>query len=560
MTRRAFSVLLLAALTMIGLAPPPVSADAPPPTGDEGMTVMAQGPVHEAYAEPSVRGPRPAPVVAKQPPDPIPEVPPDQRPADENSAWIPGYWAWDDAQSQFVWISGIWRVPPPGMLWVPGYWHQVDDGWQWVAGFWSTQDAEQTTYLPQPPDPIADAPPPAPDANSFYVPGCWTWVTSEYRWRPGFWVGYRPGWVWVNAGYIWTPAGYIFCDGHWDYPLDTRGLLFAPVVFTQNLWTRPGWFYQPQYVVYNNFLLDALFVRLANRHYYFGDYFARTGFTPWFDFRMGHAYDPLFSYYRWSHRDNPRWSSEVQRVYAQRAKGEFPRPAHTFAEQTRLIEKARASGQTAQLAHLTAIAPLKQVDKTVVKLQPVPKARQDEARKYSEQVRGLMKQRSTEELRVHRQGPAPGAIRKPEPPAPTPRPATPPTPAPKKPEPPAPTPRPATPPAPKKPEPPAPTPKPATPPAPTPRPATPPAPTPKPATPPAPTPKPATPPAPTPKPATPPAPTPKPATPPAPHVQAPPATAPHTLKYDVPKAPQPATPKQAPPRPEHPAPHPATKH
>ena len=54
--------------------------------------------------------------------------------------------------------------------------------------------------------------------------------------------------VWIGAALRWTPAGYVFVDGYWDYPLEDRGLLFAPVYFKQPLWRNPDWCYQPSYV------------------------------------------------------------------------------------------------------------------------------------------------------------------------------------------------------------------------------------------------------------------------------------------------------------------------
>src|SRR4029078_2257878 len=80
--------------------------------------------------------PAPSPVVKKQPPDPIEELPPDQKPEGDNVQWIPGYWHWDDESSQFIWISGFWRQVPPGRVWVPGSWRAANGGSQWVPGFW----------------------------------------------------------------------------------------------------------------------------------------------------------------------------------------------------------------------------------------------------------------------------------------------------------------------------------------------------------------------------------------------------------------------------------------
>ena len=94
----------------------------------EGVEVMARGPVHEAFAEVAIRSPRPSPVVDKQPPNPIEEMPPDQKPEGANVVWLPGYWAWDDDRSDFIWVSGIWRDLPPDRQWVAGYWNQVEGG------------------------------------------------------------------------------------------------------------------------------------------------------------------------------------------------------------------------------------------------------------------------------------------------------------------------------------------------------------------------------------------------------------------------------------------------
>ena len=63
-------------------------------------------------------------------------MPPDQKPAGQNVQWIPGYWSWDVSRNDYLWVSGIWREPPPNSQWVPGYWHQVEGGSQWVPGTW----------------------------------------------------------------------------------------------------------------------------------------------------------------------------------------------------------------------------------------------------------------------------------------------------------------------------------------------------------------------------------------------------------------------------------------
>src|SRR5262249_27595605 len=148
----------------------PQDAAAPP----AGVEVQARGPVHEAYAEPSEARPLPSPLVTKDPPPALEEVPPDEKPEGDNVEGIPGYWAYDDDRSDFVWVSGFWRVPPPGRQWMPGSWQEVEGGWHWVPGFWQAADQEEAEYLPVPPPSVDNGPStPEPDEASDYVPGCW---------------------------------------------------------------------------------------------------------------------------------------------------------------------------------------------------------------------------------------------------------------------------------------------------------------------------------------------------------------------------------------------------
>src|SRR6266545_2128912 len=80
---------------------PARTEEAPPPP--DGVEVLARGPVHEAFAEPLDFRPQPGHVVKKQPPEPVDEMPPDQKPEGDDVSWIPGYWHWDDDQDDFLW-------------------------------------------------------------------------------------------------------------------------------------------------------------------------------------------------------------------------------------------------------------------------------------------------------------------------------------------------------------------------------------------------------------------------------------------------------------------------
>jgi len=126
-------------------------ADSPINDQDQEVEFLTRGPMHEAFAEPYQANPEETLVVAKQPPEPINELPPNYRPEGNDVAWIPGYWAWDDERTDFIWISGVWRDFPPGQQWIPGYWHQVPTGYQYVGGFWIGGDVADVAYLPTPP-------------------------------------------------------------------------------------------------------------------------------------------------------------------------------------------------------------------------------------------------------------------------------------------------------------------------------------------------------------------------------------------------------------------------
>ena len=122
-------------------------------------------------------------------PNPIEEQAPDVKPQGNNAIWIPGYWSWEDERKDFVWISGVWRVAPPGQRWVPGYWARNAQGFQWIAGYWTSADTTDVEYLPPPPESLENGPASDPPGqNQIWVPGCWVWREYRYMWRPGFWI------------------------------------------------------------------------------------------------------------------------------------------------------------------------------------------------------------------------------------------------------------------------------------------------------------------------------------------------------------------------------------
>ena len=316
-------------------APPAVPA-AELPTGSE---VLARGQVHEAFAKPVTMDPQAPVVVPRQPPEALQEMPPVEKPVGADIVWVPGYWAWDEDRNDFIWVSGCWRNAPPSTYWVPGHWLQADNGWQWIAGFWKavTAQPQQIEYLPAPPAAVEiQAPGNPPFAEQVWVPGCWFWADGRYIQRHGYWLTQQLGWVWVPAHYVWTPRGYIFSQGHWDYDLDNRGVLFAPTYFPPAVRIRAGFVFSPEICVDLGMLRLNLFAYPRYNHYCFGDYYddayLRVGIYPWFKCQTVHTwYDPLFVYDRWHFaRSEPNWARRQAQEFQTRRANRDLRPARTY--------------------------------------------------------------------------------------------------------------------------------------------------------------------------------------------------------------------------------------
>ena len=355
--------------------------------------MQARGPIHEGFAQPATQQQEPSPPIAKKPPEPIDELPPDQKPEGEDVQWISGYWAWDDDRADFLWVSGIWRVPPPDHRWFPGYWLEGTGGWQWVSGYWSPVAETSVQLYPAPPEPINEAIAPPANADSVYVPGIWVYRETRFWWRPGHWIVLRPGWVWAPACYYWTPAGYYFFAGGWDRDLYHRGMCFAPIYFDARWQGSRDWNYRPRHIVRVDFLLSALFVNSGRHHYHFGDYYdagyARRGYMPWVDYRIRTtAYDPLFAYYRWENRSTAQWDTNLRAVYASRRDNQGARPPRTYLEQERAPKDKK----------FAAVSSFEAVKVSGVKLAPVPKTQATELLKNAAEWQRLSKARGTVEV------------------------------------------------------------------------------------------------------------------------------------------------------------------
>ena len=376
------------------------------PAGDEaqGTQVLTRGPVHEAFAGVVSFNPEPGVVVAKAPPEAIEELPPAERPEGNNVTWIPGYWAWDDERSDFLWVSGIWRALPPGRQWIAGYWGQTADGYQWTSGYWADSTAQETTYLPAPP-PTVEAGPniAAPSPNYGWTPGSWIWRQQRYAWRPGYWAAGRADWAWMPAHYVWTPRGYVFVDGYWDYSVARRGVLFAPVAFNAGVYAQPGYSYTPSVAINLALFAEQLFLRPTYHHYYFGDYYAPSyhqgGFVAAYSYQSSRfGYDPIYAHQRWEHRQDRAWEKSVEETYQFRRDHETARPPRTWAA----LKTLEAKPAEAKFNHAVMATPIDQLAKRkdgALKFQAVAQEDRAKLALRSQEVQKSRDLRRTTEIR-----------------------------------------------------------------------------------------------------------------------------------------------------------------
>lgn len=170
--------------------------------------------LHEAFVRPKEGSPV---RVAQAPPRPITERPVVDRPSPA-ARWIEGYWTWDADKNDFVWVPGVWRIPPPGKVWLAGEWKRDPDGWSRVPGTWADAPAGQPDWQIQgpPADHPVDAIAGAPGPDYFYVPGQFVPQGDQLQWKPGFWAKAQPGWEWVPSRWVRLSEGWSYREGYWD--------------------------------------------------------------------------------------------------------------------------------------------------------------------------------------------------------------------------------------------------------------------------------------------------------------------------------------------------------
>jgi WXXGXW repeat (2 copies) len=365
------------------------------------METLLRGPIHEAFAEPIVFEPKPGLIISKEPPQPIEEMVPEQKPAGDRVTWIPGYWSWDDDRNDFIWVSGIWRMIPPNTQWVAGYWNQVAEGYQWISGYWADATASEIEYLPAPPATQEVGPNvQSPGQDYLWSPGIWMWHQQRYVWRAGFWYRANPSWCWVPAHYCWTPRGYIFVQGYWDYPWAQRGLLFAPIYFRSNVFVRPGFFYTPSIVLNNRLLVAHLFLRPHYHHYYFGDYYAGSyanrGFYPWFTVQNSRrGYDPIYSFQRWQNmREDDDWENRLQADFRLRQNDANSRPPHIWSEQAQRLPDNDGQSLNQALALAAPLVLLAKQQHNEMRLQVLERQERNDLGQLRKEIQKFSEQRS----------------------------------------------------------------------------------------------------------------------------------------------------------------------
>jgi hypothetical protein len=364
----------------------------------EGVEVLTRGPVHEAFAGTIAFDPEPGVVVTKPVPEPIEELPPDQKPAGDNVAWIPGYWGWDDERDDFVWVSGIWRSVPPGRQWISGYWATSTKDSQWTSGYWADSQASEVEYLPEPPQTVEEGPNvAAPSADHSWLPGCWIWQQNRYVWRPGYWAIAQQNWVWNPSHYVWTRRGYVFVDGYYDYPVARRGILFAPVYLNASVYKQRGFSFSPRTVINPTVFAAHLFSRPSFGHYYFGDYYgnnyAQSGFSPGFSLSIGRSgYDPLFAHQNWNHRNDGQWNQRVETEFAYRRDHNEARPPRTWADQLQIrLRNGESRDESLEVA--ATMDELAKRKESNLRLQPMAQREREQYGQNAQQVREAREER-----------------------------------------------------------------------------------------------------------------------------------------------------------------------
>ena len=179
--------------------------------------------------------------------------------------------------------------------------------------------------------------------------------------EPGYWAYPNENQVWQPGQYLATGSGYSYCPGYWDYPLEERGLLNAPVYFTEPLWQTPGWAYRPRFAFglgyglgrlgFTGSFFNSLYYGPGFNNYYYGNYYnpwftggwgglghpfwgpafgfgfgfgfgwgGWGGYFPWWGTCKGFC-NPLWNHYCHLNKGNPNWANQVRAAGVARSVG-----------------------------------------------------------------------------------------------------------------------------------------------------------------------------------------------------------------------------------------------
>jgi hypothetical protein len=378
------------------------------PAADDvpGAEVLTRGPVHEAFAGMVTFNPEPGIVISKAPPEVIEEIPPEERPEGDNVRGFP--------------VTGVGMMNGvifSGSAARGARCRRAARGWRVIGAQTSARLINgslvtgRTLQCGKPPichrrrQTVEVGPNiAAPSIDYGWSPGCWVWYQDRYAWQPGYWAQGRADWDWMPAHYVWTPRGHIFVGGYWDYPIQRRGIVFAPVYFESSYYARRGYVYSPRIVISLGVFSDHLFLRPSYSHYYFGDYYAPSyyqgGFYASFSFQSRrHGYDPFYSRQRWTHRQDRDWERRTEISYQHRRDHEAARPPRTWAAQ-RSISVSVSAAERSQMLVATPIDQIAKRNDGGLRFQSVAKAEREKISGRGREVQQSREQRRTLESKA----------------------------------------------------------------------------------------------------------------------------------------------------------------
>ncbi len=118
----------------------------------------AAGPFTEAFATPLEVNPQPGPVIKKEPPPAIEEMPPDQKPDGDNVVWIPGYFSWKTIGKISFGLVACGAMCRPTKRGSPAIGAKCPRAISGRPGFWTSAKKAEVNYLPAPPQSLEVGP------------------------------------------------------------------------------------------------------------------------------------------------------------------------------------------------------------------------------------------------------------------------------------------------------------------------------------------------------------------------------------------------------------------